>query len=774
MSCKKLVEMLGWLQNGGGINQYFDDTRLNDVLLVTEPMNNVVIGNKGSSSTKAAIYIQNNSIGVNCLPTNSYTLDVSGDTRIKDGYILKADKITTNTVFSNGLISSSNAVSTALPYKRTIITMNGLINNINNNIIDLSFFDKIKKPYDIVHFKDVSYNVMKQDIIDYTQNRYQLQLDKVPLNIVSGETITVYFQKEIKDNVTQYPVKIPVQIIQAIYNADTVSADIQVKVFDTHYLSYFLNENTTVMFSINNQKDLFLITSVSYTWNNSILTLNLRSIDNVSNISTILPFYLANLFIDINYVSALRESTVYTENNISFGRYLSSGQEVSITFTTTTLLSSFANTRDYRLNGIDSISLSFNLLSNTSYGVNSFYREPVYNRLVVNIRGLSSLPACGTTDITYTLIGTRLPINGAIITQRNSVIYDLTSSPSLIEIFENYKHLYIIDSWYTGVWSIVKIDKCNFTIELIPDDYSLIIDTNALIDRTVFCTPFNIEYQTRLVDKQSHGYFPNNVGIGTNRLISTDKLTVGGSVAIEDKITWYGKGKGQFYECMNLVSSNTFFQSYNASNNEFNINNKIKITSNATNILIDTNVLGVVTANSFSSPSDISLKTNIKQSDCMEDLKKLLQINICDFNYKSEPEKAYKGVIANEIETIIPEAVYSSKSIFPSICKWSKFRNGYSIFIPFSLINDINTGDIIRVIYKDTINDVVVNNKCDEYFDFTPEIQYDLNNIDVMIYGTFNTYKMVNYDYLFSMCINALKCIALCTELNDKSCNNIE
>ena len=71
-------------------------------------------------------------------------------------------------------------------------------------------------------------------------------------------------------------------------------------------------------------------------------------------------------------------------------------------------------------------------------------------------------------------------------------------------------------------------------------------------------------------------------------------------------------------------------------------------------IIGDVKVVGVVTASDFNSSSDIKLKTNIKT--ITNPIEKVLQISGVTFNWK-ESGKATLGVIAQEVEKVLPELV---------------------------------------------------------------------------------------------------------------------
>jgi hypothetical protein len=71
-------------------------------------------------------------------------------------------------------------------------------------------------------------------------------------------------------------------------------------------------------------------------------------------------------------------------------------------------------------------------------------------------------------------------------------------------------------------------------------------------------------------------------------------------------------------------------------------------------IIGDIRVSGIVTAGDFNSTSDRKLKTNIQP--IINPIEKVLQISGVSFNWK-ETGKATLGVIAQEIELVLPELV---------------------------------------------------------------------------------------------------------------------
>jgi hypothetical protein len=60
--------------------------------------------------------------------------------------------------------------------------------------------------------------------------------------------------------------------------------------------------------------------------------------------------------------------------------------------------------------------------------------------------------------------------------------------------------------------------------------------------------------------------------------------------------------------------------------------------------------------------SDIRLKENIVKVG-----KSPVDLNIYEWNYKSAPNSRYRGVMAQEVMKVVPEAVYAEKDGFLSV-----------------------------------------------------------------------------------------------------------
>ena len=85
-----------------------------------------------------------------------------------------------------------------------------------------------------------------------------------------------------------------------------------------------------------------------------------------------------------------------------------------------------------------------------------------------------------------------------------------------------------------------------------------------------------------------------------------------------------------------------------------NVGIKSTAPTSALDVTGDVKVSGIVTATDFNSSSDINLKTNIQTIE--NPIDKLLEINGVTFNW-IENEKASVGVIAQDVEKVLPQLV---------------------------------------------------------------------------------------------------------------------
>ena len=105
---------------------------------------------------------------------------------------------------------------------------------------------------------------------------------------------------------------------------------------------------------------------------------------------------------------------------------------------------------------------------------------------------------------------------------------------------------------------------------------------------------------------------------------------------------------------------------------------------------------GEILATFFTAISDERIKNIQGLSDSVEDLRKLLSIEITDYQYKDVVEKGgrlQKKVIAQQVEKVFPQAVSQSTDVVPDIYKKAPIHRDW-----VELATDLKVGDRVRLI----------------------------------------------------------------------------
>jgi hypothetical protein len=103
-----------------------------------------------------------------------------------------------------------------------------------------------------------------------------------------------------------------------------------------------------------------------------------------------------------------------------------------------------------------------------------------------------------------------------------------------------------------------------------------------------------------------------------------------------------------------------------------------------------------VRAGAFDSYSDLRIKNVQKVSEGDKDLANLMKIQITDYLYKdlvNNSNKPQKKVIAQQLETVYPQAVSQSTSVVPDIYQKATVKDGWTV-----LATDLKKGDRVKLI----------------------------------------------------------------------------
>jgi len=108
---------------------------------------------------------------------------------------------------------------------------------------------------------------------------------------------------------------------------------------------------------------------------------------------------------------------------------------------------------------------------------------------------------------------------------------------------------------------------------------------------------------------------------------------------------------------------------------------------------------GHILATEFDVDSDARIKTDLHPTDSAQDLDILMEIQITDFRFKDTVANSaapQKKVIAQQVETVFPQAVNQHKGVVPNIYTNAEVRDGW-----VQLATDLKVGERVRLITPD-------------------------------------------------------------------------
>lgn len=154
--------------------------------------------------------------------------------------------------------------------------------------------------------------------------------------------------------------------------------------------------------------------------------------------------------------------------------------------------------------------------------------------------------------------------------------------------------------------------------------------------------------------------------------------------------------------------------------------------------------------------SDLRIKTDLHVSDTAKDLETLKGIEITDYHYKDKLASGngpQKKVIAQQVETVYPQAVVQTTGVVPDLFKKAAVKDGW-----VELATDLKKGDRVKLIGKkaESIHEVL------EIRDgaFRPDGQVD--DEQVFVYGReVKDFRTVDYDAISMLNVSATQELAL-------------
>lgn len=182
---------------------------------------------------------------------------------------------------------------------------------------------------------------------------------------------------------------------------------------------------------------------------------------------------------------------------------------------------------------------------------------------------------------------------------------------------------------------------------------------------------------------------------------------------------------------------------------------------------------GLIKCGALQTVSDRRIKKNFTLSNKANDLALLQQIKVTDYQYKDVIGKGAtwkKGVIAQEVEALIPEAIGLSTDVIPDIYALAKSAQmeARTLHLTMEQAHGLKPGDKVRLMAGDHQEDLLVQ--------ATPSaMTFSVTNWQhgapekVFVYGhEVNDFHAVDYDYLFMTNISATQELARRVESLEK------
>jgi hypothetical protein len=179
-----------------------------------------------------------------------------------------------------------------------------------------------------------------------------------------------------------------------------------------------------------------------------------------------------------------------------------------------------------------------------------------------------------------------------------------------------------------------------------------------------------------------------------------------------------------------------------------------------------------IAAAQFDAFSDRRIKKNIVTASGVEDLKAIRQLRIADYGFVDEIQKGnrrVKGIIAQELATVMPAAVSKTGEFVPDIYCLSEKTEYHvtekKLTISLCKPHQLRTGDRVRIMAGDAIYEQAVSATGDEKtftLDDINAAQAGMNPFQqVFVYGKWvNDFNTVDYNQVFSAGISALQELA--------------
>ena len=176
-----------------------------------------------------------------------------------------------------------------------------------------------------------------------------------------------------------------------------------------------------------------------------------------------------------------------------------------------------------------------------------------------------------------------------------------------------------------------------------------------------------------------------------------------------------------------------------------------------------------IAASEFDAYSDERIKNRIGHSDAARDLDTLLGIEVTDYTMKDtvkNGDRRFKKVIAQQVETVYPQAVTETTGVIPDIYQKARIENGW-----VKLATSLEVGEKARLIAKDRSDLYTVKEVCADGF----RVEGLSGSQDVFVYGReVSDLRTVDYDALSMLNVSATQALYRLLEAQQKQIDQQE
>jgi len=272
------------------------------------------------------------------------------------------------------------------------------------------------------------------------------------------------------------------------------------------------------------------------------------------------------------------------------------------------------------------------------------------------------------------------------------------------------------------------------------------------------------------------GFYPSGIAGGKKADIGVE---TNGQLLINstDSDIVLSPGSGERVRLGGMLYANTHEQVYVSKYNhiyERYTSSSYATRQNARNYNFSIYATQGVYGNFFVIASDKRIKKDFRRSDGQEDLLTLSKIEVTDYRHIDEVARGKemrKGVIAQQVEAIFPEAITKSSNFVPNVFDFPSvlsLENG-NLNVQLSKKHDFKVGDKIRIGTLNGNHEVIVSNIISPQEFSIENWSGSTKKEELFVFGKeVDDFHTVDYDRIFTLNVSATQELARKVETLEK------